>query len=537
MSIFNSKDTPSEVMAKVVKHGGLGYDGLVRKEGDLAIGKLRLVGAYDDRIEGCFMLRTRIPGGHLTVDQARVIGKVANEFSIRPKDADVYDDRFIEITTRQAIQIHWIKVDDLSEIWRMYGRVGLTSVESCGNTTRNIVSCPAHGLSDDEVIDTYPIVEEVNKYMLSNPEISAFLPRKFKIAITGSVEDCVLYKINDLAFTPAEFEGEVGFNVSGGGGLSDYPRIASDLNLFVSTSDVLEAVRACLSLFIDFGDYKHSAINRFRMLVSSMGVNKVRDELEKRASFRFRTSGRSLQMNKSVDHVGVYKQKQDGLTYVGLNVPVGRMNAKDIIEVADVSEKYGSHDLRLTNRQNIMIINVKTGSVDNLLNESVVRRFHPYPTPFKRGIVACTGAPLCKFGNSNTKSTGLEMAKHLDRLYKDGLSNPFQFTIHVSGCKASCAQLQIADIGLRASVAKNEESLEEAFDICLGGCLAEGRFAEWIAYAFPSRDINNAVERLIEYYSSNRKRGETLADFNKRVGSESIIKVMKGGSLKRLGGS
>lgn len=525
-------------MRKVVEHGGAGYEGFLRKEGDVGIGKLRLAGVYDDRVEGFFMLRTRIPGGHLTVDQARVIGEVTEEFCRRPAGkTEGYGERFIEVTTRQDIQLHWIRVEDLAEIWRRYSQVGLTSSEACGNAARNIVCCPAHGIGEDEVIDAYPLVEEANKYLLEHPEYGAFLPRKFKIAITGAKEDCILARINDLAFTPAASDGETGFNVWGGGGLSDYPRLASPLNLFVSSSEVLETIRACLRVFMDLGDYKHTAINRFRMLVESIGVDRVREEMLKQASFTFRSAGRSLQVNGRPDHVGVYRQRQKGLAYVGLKVPVGRMQGRDLVEIANVAEKYGTENLRTTHRQNILIINVGEEDVARLLEEPIIKTFPPHPTPFKRAVVACTGAPLCKFGNADTKRRGVDLAEYLDERFK-GVPDvdDLWLTLHMSGCKASCAQPQIADIGLRATVAKDEEKLEEAFDICLGGSLEEGRLAEWVEYALPAGEVYGGVERLVRHYLDVKKEGESFGAFYRRVGRETVQNILRGHALKIGGG-
>ncbi|MEM4297043.1 MAG: nitrite/sulfite reductase, partial [Nitrososphaerota archaeon] len=499
------------------------------------IGKLRLVGVYDDRVEGFFMLRTRIPGGHLTADQARVIGEVSERFSRRP-DGFEYEDRFVELTTRQDIQLHWIRIEDLPEIWKNYARVGLTTLEACGNTTRNIVCCPAHGISKDETIDVYPIVREVTEHLLHSPDCSAFLPRKFKTAITGSKEDCVLALINDIAFTPASLRGELGFNVWVGGGLSDYPRLASPLNLFVYPSEVLDTLKACLRVFMDFGDYKHLAINRFRMLVNSMGVDRVREEMQRRAPFRFRPAGEDLWVCKRFDHVGVYEQKQDGLTYVGLNVPVGRMRGKDLIGIADLAEKYGSKDLRTTHRQNIMIINVKDDELKNLLEEPLVKKFSPSPTPFQRAVVACTSAPFCKFGIFDVKQKGLELAEYLDEKFKGRLSDGHPITIHISGCAASCAQPQIADIGLRATVSKSEEAFDEAFDICLGADLKDGRLGEWVRFEVPVNKAYALIEGLIRSYLSLKMDGESFGDFYRRIGREATLKAMDRRVIKKGGG-
>ncbi|MFQ5761396.1 MAG: nitrite/sulfite reductase [Candidatus Bathyarchaeia archaeon] len=529
MPIFNPKDKPRDVEQKVIDHASVGYDEFVRKQGTLALDKLRMVGVYDDRQEGYFMLRTRIPGGYLTTTQARVVGEVAEEFCARPKGYTEPYEQFLEITTRQDIQLHWVRVEDLPEIWRRYDAVGLTSLQACGNSARNITSCPAAGVDPEELIDTRKLVADATKFVIDNPAYGAFLPRKFKTAIIGARENCALAQINDLSFTPAESDGEVGFNVWVGGGLSDYPRLASSLDLFIPPSLLIEAMKACIQVYKDLGDYKHAAANRFRLLVHQLGVPRIRTEMRKRASFEFKPAGKELMDRVGNDHVGVHEQKQSGFVYVGLNVPIGRMQGKELVELAKVAEEYGSQDLRLSQRQNLIIAGIRAGEAGDLLRHPLLKKFSPQPPPFSRALVACTGAPFCKFGICSSKDTALALMDHLDKTVHErwGWTAP-PVTIHISACKASCAQPQIADIGLRGNVDVAEKGFEEAFDVSFGGDLLSWKLNEWVETPVPVSKLYSGLEQLFTQYLNMRKPDEAFREFWKRRGMEEFKKTIRG---------
>ncbi|MFQ6011833.1 MAG: hypothetical protein ACE5KG_06645, partial [Nitrososphaerales archaeon] len=238
MGLFTPKDPPSVVYQKVVENASKGFS-FFEDEGVISFDRFRLVGIYDDRQYGYLMIRTRIPGGFMTSDQARVIGEFVEEFGHKPDDRND-EERFLEITTRQDIQLHWIKIEHMPELWRRYSEVGLTTFQACGNSTRNVTSCPVAGIDPNEAIDVKELVDEVNKFVLAKPELAAFLPRKFKTSISGCLEDCTLARINCISFTPARKDNRLGFHVWLGGGLSDYPRLATQVNGFVERNQVID---------------------------------------------------------------------------------------------------------------------------------------------------------------------------------------------------------------------------------------------------------------------------------------------------------
>lgn len=476
MKLFDANQTPDEVMGAIREAQPESWKVVDSSDLRLAVSKLRLAGVYDDRQERWFMLRTRIAGGMLTAAQAETIASVANDFSTRP-EGDQDPDRFVEITTRQNIQLHWILFEKLPELWDRYDGVGLTSLEACGNSLRNVCSCPVAGLSPVEWIDARAAVNAVTRLALDDQRFTAFLPRKFKVAVSGCRTDCVIQHVHDLSFVPARLDGEIGFNVLVGGGLSDYPRLASPLPLFVSEDQVVPVVRAVLEVFREEGDFEHPAVNRFRMLVHQLGVERIEEEVKRRLPFEARAEGEHLSDGEWEDHLGV-NEDASGTHFVGLNVPVGRLSADELAEAARLSRVHGDGHIRLTQRQNLIITGVEMP--DALLAEPLLARLKPYPDPFERAIVSCTSAPFCKFGILNVKEIGAQLTEHLQRNIPEEKWDKLNgLRIHLSGCKASCAQPQLAHIGMRSTMTKDEENYHDSFDLVMGGSnLQLGRWTE-----------------------------------------------------------
>ena len=515
MPVFAPADQPREVLVKAMSYASSGQADLLTEDDPLTASKLRLVGVYDDRQRGYFMLRTRIPGGRLTWQQAETIGLAAQQFTTRPAGYDEEPQQFLEITTRQDVQFHWIRPADLPEIWQRYEDVGLLSLQACGDSMRNITGCPIAGVDHDAVFDVTSLIEELNQFSLDNPQYGAGLPRKFKTAITGCREDCVLARINDIAFTPATRDGQLGFHVWVGGGLSDYARLASSLEVFVTPDQVLDTVCAAIDLFKEVGDYQDKAVNRFRRVVDELGIERVRADILGRLPFTPDPPGTDLTVAPRYDHVGIHPQQQDGKVYLGLAVPVGRMSGDEFAEIARLARDFGDGEVRLTPRQNLVITGVDRDGVEELLALPVLQKFSPRPPAASRSIVACTSAPFCKFGIVDAKSIGRTLTDQLDGL-TDGSES---LKIHISGCKASCAQVQIADIGLRATLAKDEAGYHEAFDIALGGSIVDGRLVPWVELEIPADQALASIKQLVASYQRERQGGEAFAAFLDRIGT------------------
>ncbi len=497
--------------------------------------RLKWVGVYPQRQGGdAFMMRIKVPGGVLTAPQAREIGLAAEAYGRGPDDHPLFGNSYCDITTRQTIQLHWLHMADIPRIWERFARVGLTSVQACGDCARNVTSCPVSGVDAHEIVDSLTVATAISDFFTGN-RTYANLPRKFKISVSGCSEDCSGVEINDIGFWPASLDDVTGFNVLVGGGLSDGERLASDLDLFVTSEQALETARGIAQLYAELGNREHRGVARMRYLVEELGPEQFRAELLTRLNFEPRSGATALQTGFRRDHVGVHAQRQDGLSYVGCVVPAGRLTGLELVEAARLAEHYGDGRVRLGVDQNFILSGVDNGSVDTLLAEDLLQKFSPHAGPFTRGVVACTGNEFCRYAITETKQRAVQLAKRLDaRLGELSPESPLRHTplrVHLSGCSASCAQPQIADIGLRGAIHKGELKLEEAYDVGLGGALGpEAGFINWVEGAVPVRDLEDAIFNTALAYDEQHRDGETFTAWTRRTNIGDLRNIVNGRS-------
>jgi len=488
--------------------------------------RLKWVGVYPQKQGGdAFMIRIKIPGGVLTSEQTRVIGRIAVDFANGPYSNPHFGNNFLDLTTRQDVQLHWIRMKDIPEIWRRIEEAGMTTVQACGDSARNVLCCPVSGLGHDEVIDAFSVAQEISDYFTGNREY-ANLPRKFKMSITGCTEDCAQAEINDIGLLPARLEdGTIGFNVRVGGGLSDGPRMASDLDVFVRSEEVVELTRAIAQVFGELGNRENRWTARMRYLVQELGPEGFREEVAKRTNFELTPSGESLTKHYRGDHVGVHSQKQEGLYYVGLNVPVGRMSGEQFEEAGRLAEKYGA-EIRLATDQNLVITGVSEEKLDDLLAEPLLERFSPKPGAFERGVVACTGSEFCRFAIVETKIRAVEWAREMDERVGDIGQEAIR--MHFSGCSASCAQPQIGDIGFRGETAKTDKAIVEGVDIGLGGSLGkDAQFIDWVEGAKPTDEVPDALVAVFEQFKEERRESERFHEWARRKKNKDLRDTLR----------
>ncbi|MFL6057797.1 MAG: nitrite/sulfite reductase [Rubrobacteraceae bacterium] len=489
--------------------------------------RLKWVGIYPQKQGGdAFMLRIKVPGGVLKPEQAKVIGKIAADFADGPIPNPHFGNNFLDLTTRQDVQMHWIKMGEVPEIWRRLEEAGITTVQACGDSARNVLCCPVSGLGGEEAIDAYPVAQAISNYFTGNREY-ANLPRKFKMSVTGCLEDCAQAEINDIGMLPARLgDGTLGFNVRVGGGLSDGPRMASDIDVFVRPEDAVELTRGIAQVFGELGDRENRWTCRMRYLVQELGPEGFREELEKRVSIPLIPAGEDLTRRYRGDHVGVHPQKEEGLYYVGLNVPVGRMSGEQFEEAGRLAEEYGS-EVRLATDQNLIITGVPEERLDDLLAEPLLKRYSPNPGAFERGVVACTGSEFCRFGIVETKVRALEWAREMDGRVGDLGQEAIR--MHFSGCSASCAQPQIGDVGFRGETAKKDNFLVEGVDIGLGGSLGrDAAFIDWVEGAKPADEVPDALVAVFERFREERRDGERFHEWARRQPNEELRETLRG---------
>ncbi|WP_254545412.1 nitrite/sulfite reductase [Halomarina pelagica] len=550
---------PLDVVEDVREYAaeGLAFDEIEERAGSGEWERLKWAGMYTHgRQSGYFMLRTKVPGGYLTPEQAEVIGRVATEYATAPEEHggaeqnELWGDAFLDITTRQDVQMHWIRLEDVPEIWDRYDEVGLTTVQGCGDGARNVLGCPAAGLDDHEAFDAQPVVEAVSDFFTGNREY-ANLPRKFKLTITGCREDCAQSQINDVGLTPAakEIDGEryYGFHARVGGGLSDGPRMASDLDVFVRPEDAVEFCRAVAQVFKELGDRHNRGVCRMRYLVEQLGPERFEAAVRDRCTVDLRERGTDLTEGYTGDHVGVHDQKHGGLRYVGFNVVAGRMGGEEFVEAARAARRYGTEEtsIRLATDQNFLVTHVPEGEVEDLLAEPFAADYRPDPGPFSRGAVGCTGSEFCNYGVIETKKRVKRWARALD----DRVETPDDLDVvrmHLSGCSASCAQPQIADVGFRGETVKVEgegstnaegDAIVEGVDFGLGGSLGlDNDFVDWVETAVPAGSVIPALEQLFAVYVEERADGERFYEWCRRVENDRLRTVMRRADATVAGG-
>ena len=503
-----------------------GFEAVPEDEHDAWFERFKWWGLYHQRSgqEGYFMMRVGAPMGRLTPEQLRVVGEIAQDYTDGPADNPLFGGTWADFTTRQSIQLHWIQLKDVPDIFDRLDEVGLSTIQACGDSWRNIVGSPVAGRDADEHVDVWPLVQELNDEFKGN-SAHANLPRKWKVSVTGDTRGAGQGDINDLAFEPAvkEVDGErvEGFNVRVGGGLArKEPRFARDIDVFCSPEEMTDVAAGVSALFRDHGDRDNRFNARVKFLVDEWGAEKFRRVLQDDyVDYELPGAGEDLRHQYDYnagrtdavgDYVGVHDQHDDR-QFVGLSVLTGRMGADDVVALADRAEEFGSELLGLTQRQNVIVADLD--DVDAFLDDPLFEDYSPDPHPFMRGSIACTGTEFCGLAITETKNRMVRYARWL----KDNVELPEgldEFHIHLSGCTASCAQPQIADVSLRGMKARKNGEPVEAFDIGLGGGLGENpQFADWVEMRVPADEVPGYIENLLAVYEEERTEGESFREF------------------------
>ncbi|MGA4838901.1 nitrite/sulfite reductase [Streptomyces sp. G45] len=460
-----------------------------------------------------FMLRVRIDGGRLTTAQLRVIGEVSQEFARGTAD----------ITDRQNIQFHWIRIEDMPEIWRRLEAVGLSTTEACGDTPRVILGSPVAGIAEDEIIDGTPAVEEIHRRVIGNPAFSN-LPRKFKSAISGSPLLDVAHEINDVAFVGVRHpEYGPGFDVWVGGGLSTNPKIGQRLGAWVPLDDVPDVFEGVISIFRDYGYRRLRNRARLKFLVADWGVARFRQVLEDEYLLRKLADGPAPEqpLERWRDHVGVHRQR-DGRYYVGFAPRVGRVDGTVLTKIADLAAAHGSDRLRTTVEQKMIVLDVAEDQVDSLVAGLDALDLTTRPSPFRRGTMACTGIEFCKLAIVETKARGASLIDELERRIPD-FDEPV--TINLNGCPNACARIQVADIGLKGQLVLDENGDQvEGFQVHLGGALGlEAGFGRKVrGLKVTADELPDYVERVLRRFQAEREDGERFAAWAARASEEAL---------------
>jgi len=453
--------------------------------------RLKWIGVFFRPVTpGKFMMRLRLPNGIMTSSQMRTLASVIQRYG---------DDGYADITTRQNLQLRGVRIEDLPEIFAQLQAVDLTSVQTGMDNVRNITGDPVAGLDASELFDTREVVQQIQDMLtnngVGNPEFTN-LPRKFNIAITGGRDNSVHAEINDLAFIPAYLDGSFGFNVLVGGFFSAKRCDAAiPLNAWIPPEDVVAVCRAVLEVFRDRGLRANRQKSRLMWLIDELGLDNFRSVVEQQLGKPMLTAAAKDAIDwEKRDHIGVYPQKQPGLNYVGLNVPVGRLLADDMFEIARLAEVYGSSEIRLTLEQNFIIPNVSDSRLETLLAESLLQKFSVAPEMLMRSLVSCTGAQFCNFALIETKNRALATISALET----DLTLPQTVRIHWTGCPNSCGQPQVADIGLMGTKARKNGKPVDGVDIYMGGKVGhDAHLGTCVQKGIPCDDLLPVLQQIL----------------------------------------
>jgi ferredoxin-nitrite reductase len=511
-----------EEQIKADQHPFDAWENLVRasREGFASIApenflRFRWFGIYQQRpkTDPYFMLRLKLPGGRMNATQLRTVAEVARD----------YGRGIADITTRQNFQFHWLTIENVPAVLEKFEAVGITTRGACGDVTRNITSSPLAGLEPGEVDDLQDVLLTLHRQLVRDPYF-ANLPRKFKISITGSLGNAAQPEINDVGiygFWKDKTKRIPAFAMRVGGGLSSHPLFAQPLPVALKREDIIPAVMAVLQIFHDLGNREDRREARMKFLVESWGARKFLQEMEKRMQRTFERFKNVPSAQNEREHFwGVIPQKQPGLYAVGLAVLAGRLQAGQLLALADLSEKYGSGELRTTNRQNMLLINIPEKNLVPLKKGLTAKGFDLGANGIYRSLVVCTGREFCNLALVEVKVFSKKLIEYLTKTFPDFCET---LTIHVTGCPNSCGQYQLADIGLMG-VAKVVDGIRrDAFHIAVGG--GPEVWGRKVFQSVLSEKAPALLENMLHVFLKKRNGKETFSDFCRRFTTEELVEL------------
>jgi sulfite reductase (ferredoxin) len=469
-----------------------------------------------------FMMRIGIPNGILTAHQTRVIGGLTRKYARNLAD----------ITVRQNIQLHWLTIESLPEVVDALDAIGLSPKGACGDVVRNVTGCPLAGLAADELIDASGIAQEIAHMLTANEEFYN-LPRKFKISATGCPDWCTYPEINDVALTAVEREGEAGYSLRVGGGLSNEPHLAVKLDAFIRPEQAVPVVKAVAEIFRDqqvLRESRDRARMKYLFMKEGWTAESFLKELQSRLDFTLLPGVPENVPNDVIrDHAGIHPQRQAGLCSVGASVLRGRLTGEQLEAAAELAERFGSGNLRATVGQNLLFVDVPYNRASALAQELGHIGLHVEGTQFWRGAVACTGTEFCKLAITETKGFTRWIVEELEERLPQFDQ---QLRLHVTGCPNGCGQHWIADIGMEGKKIKHEGKLMDAYYFCLGGAVGEhAGIARPVGYRCPAPLVPEAIERLLREYLGSRRSEENLRVWFGRHTNDELRAFLAGEAL------
>ena len=505
-----------DVLADIYRYAESGFDTI--DPGDFM--RFKWYGVYQQRPNnGHFMMRIKVPGGRLSTEQLRTLAGLTKDFARGISD----------ITTRQTIQLHWLTIEDMPEIFARLEACGLTTAGACGDIARNLTSSPAAGFDPQELVDTRPAVDAIQNFFHLNKDFGD-LPRKFKIAVEGSPVQSTVPQINDAALVAhkRESDGVIGYHFLVGGGLSLQPFFGKPLDIFVPADQlpqIVDVMRAIAECYRDADQLRAKRTRaRLKYLMAEWGPEKFTAEVRAKLDWTPDMAAPGFEFSDETyrDHLGVNAQSQPGLNWIGLCVLAGRLTDEQMRRAADVADHWGAGEVRLTNVQNMLIPHIHTEDIPKAQEDLAAAGFAWDVPNIRRGAIACTGIEFCNLAITETKLRIGDVVEHLEKV----APNPYErgLKINMNGCPNSCAQHHVGDIGLQGCLARREDGSQvEAFDILLGGDLgAHPSFSRPIHRKVPAEKVKYALANVIERFQETREGEERFAQWTHRHTNEEL---------------
>ncbi|MEQ3554726.1 nitrite/sulfite reductase [Pseudonocardia nematodicida] len=450
-----------------------------------------------------FMMRVRLDGGAVNVAQLRALGEVSQRYGRDTAD----------VTDRENIQYHWIRVEDVPAIWNMIEPLGMQTTEACGDCPRVVMGSPVAGVSADEKIDPTPAIDEIVRRFIGDRELSN-LPRKFKSAISWQQD--VAHEVNDISFVGVDHpEHGPGFDLWVGGGLSTNPKIAQRLGAWVPLDEVPDVWHGVVQVFRDYGYRRLRHRARIKFLIADWGAEKFRQILEDEYLGRKLVDGPAPEIpERPIDHVGVHKQK-DGRNYVGVAPPSGRVSGTTLVAVAEAAERAGSDRITFTPYQKIVVLDVADEKLDGLIEDLNTLGLPAQPSTWRRATMACTGIEFCKLAIVETKERAIRLVEDLEKRLADVVPD-VPISLHLNGCPNACARTQVADIGLKGQIVTDADGNQvEGFQVHLGGGLGlDAGFGRKLrGLKVTSAELGEYVERVVRNFADQRDGDERFAQW------------------------
>lgn len=473
--------------------------------------RLKWWGLYHDKPKiGTFMLRIKLPAGRITPGQLRAVGEISETVG---RSAG-------ELTTRQTIQLHYLELGSLPAVFERLREVGLTTVGACGDAVRNVTGCPVAGLARDELFDVTPLVDEITAFFYGNPEYSD-LPRKHKITIAACAHRCNAPEINCISLVGALRDGEPGFAVLVGGGLSSVPRLARDLGVWIRRDEVLPVLRALLDAWKDDLRYRISRVKaRIKFMVDDRGPEGMRAEVERRLGYALPDFALPALAGEPSDHMGVAPEQRQGVSSVGAPVHLGLISGEQMIRVAELAESVRG-DVRVTRQQNFVLTGVADADLDRVLGSLAEVGFPVDANRLRAGSIGCTGEPHCNFAVTETKSRLGGLIEHLEGRFGDDVAN---LRLNLDGCPHACGQHWVGDLGFQGTTVRDAEGKRrQAYDVLLRGALGpNAAIGRAVFRRVPSDELDEMVEGLIVGWLDTRSENESFRSFCDRHSDDEL---------------